>query len=431
MPEGHNEKREPDRIVRATPFFYGWIILLVGTIGLIMTSPAQTYNVSIFIDHFIQDLNISRSLVSTLYSVGTLVGSFTLPFWGAQIDRFGPRRMATLISILFALACVYMGYVQSAFMLVLGFVAIRMLGQGSLSLVSQNVMNQWWVRRRGTVMGISGTVLALVGMGVFPLFTNMLIDGYGWRTAFMLLGALLFVVMTPISILFFRRSPETYNLHPDGKPLEDLPAAGQSQAAEVDWTLKEAMRTRVFWLLAASFALYTLLVTGQLFHMVGIVEDAGLDASVAATVFLPLSLMTAAATLTSGFLLDRVKIRWVLAVALLLQGVSLLMMSLLNSAGLALLYGGILGLSGGFFRTLGTVTWPKLFGRRYLGSIFGFASAAGVFGAALGPIPFGFARDFTGSYLPAAFTFLVLCVLLALLVFMTLKSDRVEKRGDS
>jgi cyanate permease len=54
-----------------------------------------------------------------------------------------------------------------------------------------------------------------------------------------------------------------------------------------------------------------------------------------------------------------------------------------------------------------------------------------VFGAALGPIPFGFARDFTGSYLPAAFTFLVLCVLLALLVFMTLKSDRVEKSGDS
>jgi cyanate permease len=187
------------------------------------------------------------------------------------------------------------------------------------------------------------------------------------------------------------------------------------------------MRTRVFWLLASSIALYTLLATGQLFHMVGIVEDAGLDASVAATVFLPLSLMTAAATLTSGFMLDRIKIRWVLAAALLLQGMSLLMMTLLNSAGLALLYGGILGLSGGFFRTLGTVTWPKLFGRRYLGSIFGFASAAGVFGAAIGPIPFGIARDFAGSYLPAAFTFLVLCVLLAVLGFITLRSDRVEK----
>jgi MFS transporter, OFA family, oxalate/formate antiporter len=428
MPEIKNSKPQPDPIIRAAPFFYGWIILLVGTIGLIMTSPAQTYNVSIFIDHFIQDLNISRSLVSSLYSVGTLIGSFTLPFWGAQIDRHGPRRMSALISVLFAAACVYMGFVQSAFMLVLGFVAIRMLGQGSLSLVSQNVMNQWWVRRRGTVMGISGTVLALMGMGVFPLFTNMLVDTYGWRTAFMLLGAMLFLVMTPISILFFRRSPETYNLHPDGTPPTARPVSGQeAQPAEENWTLKEAMRTRVFWLLAASFALYTLLATGQLFHMVGIVEDAGLDASLAATVFLPLSLMTAAATLTSGFMLDRVKIRWVLAAALLLQGVSLLMMSLLNSAGLALLYGGILGLSGGFFRTLGTVTWPRLFGRRYLGSIFGFASAAGVFGAALGPIPFGIARDFTGSYLPAAFTFLVLCVLFAVLAFVTLKSDRIVK----
>jgi MFS transporter, OFA family, oxalate/formate antiporter len=428
MPHSTNTDKSADRIVAAAPFFYGWIILLVGTIGLIMTSPAQTYNVSIFIEHFIQDLNISRALVSTLYSVGTLIGSFTLPFWGAQIDRFGPRRMAAIISILFALACIYMGFVQSAFMLVLGFIAIRMLGQGSLSLVSQNVMNQWWVRKRGMVMGISGTVLALMGMGIFPLFTNALVDAYGWRSAFMLLGVLLFLVMTPISVLFFRRSPETYNLHPDGVPLQNrVSGSGIDLDAEENWTLKEAMRTRVFWLLAASFALYTLLATGQLFHMVGVVEDAGLDASTAATVFLPLSLMTAAATLLSGFLLDRIKIRWVLAAALLLQAGSLGMMALLDSTALALVYGGVLGLSGGFFRTLGTVTWPKLFGRRYLGSIFGFASAAGVFGAALGPIPFGLARDYTGSYLPAVFTFMVLSVLLALLGFLTLKSDRVVK----
>jgi cyanate permease len=149
------------------------------------------------------------------------------------------------------------------------------------------------------------------------------------------------------------------------------------------------MRTRVFWLLAASFALYTLLATGQLFHMVGVVEDAGLDASTAATVFLPLSLMTAAATLLSGFLLDRVKIRWVLAAALLLQAGSLGMMALLDSTALALVYGGVLGLSGGFFRTLGTVTWPKLFGRRYLGSIFGFASAAACLGRRWDPSRLG------------------------------------------
>jgi MFS transporter, OFA family, oxalate/formate antiporter len=142
MTQESNHKQQPDRIVQATPFFYGWVILLVGTIGLVMTSPAQTYNVSIFIDHFIQDLGISRSLVSTLYSAGTLVGSFTLPFWGAQIDRFGPRRMATLISILFALACIYMGFVQSAVMLVFGFVLDLERSYAHPSLLAAGVIHR-------------------------------------------------------------------------------------------------------------------------------------------------------------------------------------------------------------------------------------------------------------------------------------------------
>lgn len=69
-----------------------------------MTSPGQTYTVSIFIEHMINDLGISRSAISSLYSVGTLIGSFALPFWGRQIDRRGARSMAVLISILFGLA---------------------------------------------------------------------------------------------------------------------------------------------------------------------------------------------------------------------------------------------------------------------------------------------------------------------------------------
>ena len=60
------------------PVFYGWIVMIAGTIGFIMTSPGQTQVVSIFIESIIEDLGMSRSLVSSLYSVGTLVGSFTL-----------------------------------------------------------------------------------------------------------------------------------------------------------------------------------------------------------------------------------------------------------------------------------------------------------------------------------------------------------------
>ncbi|MCL4301003.1 MAG: hypothetical protein KJ077_35040 [Anaerolineae bacterium] len=65
------------RLVNQSPIFYGWIILLAGSLGLILTSPGQTYAVSIFIEHFITDLGLSRFLVSALYTVGTLVGSLT------------------------------------------------------------------------------------------------------------------------------------------------------------------------------------------------------------------------------------------------------------------------------------------------------------------------------------------------------------------
>ena len=75
------------RLVSNSPIFYGWVVLAVGTLGVIMTSPGQTYAVSIFIEHFIEDLGLSRTMVSTLYSLGTVTGSLALPLIGRAIDR--------------------------------------------------------------------------------------------------------------------------------------------------------------------------------------------------------------------------------------------------------------------------------------------------------------------------------------------------------
>ena len=75
-------QKSSSRLVSESPIFYGWIIMWVSTLGMIMSSPGQTYVVSIFIEDFITDLGISRSLVSTLYTIGTLVGSFALPLVG-------------------------------------------------------------------------------------------------------------------------------------------------------------------------------------------------------------------------------------------------------------------------------------------------------------------------------------------------------------
>ena len=390
---------QSNRFVQKSPVFYGWIILLIGTLGLILTSPGQTYAVSIFIEHFITDLGISRSLVSALYTVGTLAGSLALPVVGRQIDRYGVRRMVTVVSLLFGLACIYMGLVQNALMLGLGFIAIRMLGQGSLTLTCQNAINQWWVRRRGMVMGISGLLVSLLGVGGFPSLITWLIPIYGWRLSYGLLGLLTLVVMAPLGYLLVRPRPEVYGLNPDGgqqvSVLGDKPAKA---ASEENWTLAEASRTSAFWIIAVSQALIFMLVTGLFFHMVSIFADSGLDATVAASIFLPIAVTTAVVTLGSGILIDRIPPRLIITTALLCQSLSLWLAQSLDSVALAFVYGLALGVTMGLMRTISSVLWATYFGRRHLGSITGVASTVFIFGSALGPVPLGLARDMWGSY---------------------------------
>jgi MFS transporter, OFA family, oxalate/formate antiporter len=421
-----------DNSIARSPVFYGWVIMAAGTFGIIMTSPGQTYTVSIFIEHFIGDLGISRSLVSTLYSIGTLIGSFALPFWGRQIDKRGARKMVVLIAVLFGLACIYMGFVQNALMLGLGFVLIRMLGQGSLGLVSQTAINQWWMRKRGMIAGISGLLMALLGIGAFPTLVYALISTFEWRLAYGVLGLALLFLMAPIGFFLFRNRPEDYHLSPDGinttDQVDDQPVL-KDLPGEENWTLREATRTRVFWALVISLAAFTMLSTGLFFHLVSIFGDRGLNPSAAASVFLPVALAAAVANLVGGFLTDRIPLRFLLAFGLLMQASSLLMAQYLQGTGSAFMFGIALGTTNGIFQTLSTVAWPTFFGRENLGSIYGFTSATGVMGAALGPLPFGIVRDLAGSYQPALFIFAGICVFLSL-VGLTVQKP-LKNRGKS
>lgn len=396
-----------------------------------MTSPGQTFAVSIFIEQFIQELGISRSLVSTLYTAGTLVGSLALPIVGRQFDQRGARITMTVITLLFGLACVYMGFVQNAIMLGVGFVLIRMLGQGSLSMVSTNVINLWWVRHRGPILGISGTLMALIGVGGTPNLINWLIPQVGWRVTYMLLGAVLLLLMTPLAWFFTRNRPEDHGLLPDGA---QSPQAQPGQAtgigtvavpaAEENWTRAEAIRTPIFWVFLLGLASVSMLGTGLMFHIVSIFADNAMTPALAAAAYVPLAFTTAITNLGSGFLVDRVRLRVLMAIALFLQILSLWMVSYLSNLWLALLFGVVLGATTGLQRTVSTVAWAKYYGRQNLGSITGITTTVTVAASALGPMPMGIARDLLGSY---GTTLQLLSLIPSVLAVASLFVDRPTK----
>jgi MFS family permease len=170
------------RIVRCMPFFYGWVILMAGMLGIVMMGPSQTFTISLFIDHMVQDLGISRSVISFMYGIATLTASFLLPITGRLVDRFGARRMIVVDAISFGLAIMLLSQLSGPWSLLALFLIVRFLGFGSMQLISNTVIAQWFVRRRGLVMGVAGQSLA-ISLIIYPALSNWLIGELGWRMA--------------------------------------------------------------------------------------------------------------------------------------------------------------------------------------------------------------------------------------------------------
>ncbi|NEO26418.1 MAG: MFS transporter, partial [Kamptonema sp. SIO4C4] len=365
----------------------------------------------LFLDPIIDDLGLSRSVVSGLYTVATLLGSFSLPWIGRFIDRRGPRMAVIGIASLLALACVGMSRVQGIVTLGLGFMAIRGLGQGALGLVSIHAINLWFVRRRGLALSLSGIGFAL-GIAGFPLLIEALTQEFGWRWAYALLGGLVAVTILPLGGIIFRDRPERYGLKPDGL-LEDS-TSEDKLAAETNYTLAQARRTLTFWLFVAGNFCVASLGTGLIFHHYSIMAASGVERTVAALVFVPFGMVTAGSNLFSGLLMDRISPRLLLTVMLGVLATILLLAVRVNSSELMLLYGVLLGLMQGMNGLLQAGVYAYYFGRSHLGAISGLATTIAIGGTAFGPILFALSFDQLGSYAPVLTGVTVLPVAIAL-----------------
>ena len=299
-------------------------------------------------------------------------------------------------------------------------------------MVSTNLINQWWVRHRGPILGLSGTMMALIGVGGSPNLINWLIPQFGWRTTYIILGMVLLLFMAPLSWFFVRNRPEDHGLLPDGaQGLQQRPGQATGlgaipiPAAEEHWTRAEALRTPIFWVFLLGLASVSMLGTGMMFHIVSIFADNNMSPALAATAYVPLAFVTAATNLGSGFIVDRVRLRVIMAISLLLQTLSLWMVTYLGNWWLAMAFGVILGATTGLQRTVSTVAWAKYYGRRHLGSITGVTTTVTVGASALGPMPMGIARDLLGSY---GLTLKLLAIIPLVLAIASLFVDRPEKR---
>lgn len=395
------------------PFFYGWGVLAFGTLGMLMSSPGQTVGVSVFTDFLIDELALSRTLLSLAYLVGTIASAVTLSQAGRLYDYFGGRLVATvaalslgvvLIGLTFtpALTGAFGGPVLAFLVISFGFFLLRFSGQGMLTLASRNMVMEWFDERRGLANAVMGVSISF-GFSYAPRVFDDIIQLQGWQGAWRLIGGavLLFGV---IAFLFYRDTPEAHGLLPDG-PLRGRSKKTHAEAHEGrPFTLPEARRTYTFWVFACSLLISGFVITAYTFHIVSIFGDAGMSRERAVGVFLPAALVAVAFEFIGSYLSDYIKLKYL--AMLQLFGLLILTTSIaLLSPGIAVV-GAIVGqgIMQGMFGILSNVSWPRFFGRPHLGAISGFATALTVAGTAIGPYVFSFGRDLTGSYAaPALF----------------------------
>jgi MFS family permease len=401
------------RLISALPFFYGWVILAAGTMGIIMMGPSQTFTVAVFIDKFILELGISRANISLVYGLATLGASLLLPTTGRLVDRYGPRRMVLFIVTSFGLAVMAMALVQEIFTVFIGLLAIRFLGFGALQLVSNNVIAQWFVRQRGLVMGLAGQSLA-ISLIIYPDLAEYLIGQVEWRGTWIIFGLLVWGLMLPVAWFFFKDKPEQYGLLPDGEAQRDKDEPAQRQVSEENWTLAEARRTGAFWIFAVALSVITMITAGLVFHQLSLFEVRGFSRETAISGFRVMALFSVISNLGMGHLLDRYSARLLLCLLLLLLAAMMILVQVMNSPVEAFSYAALLGLVSGGFRVMDAVVWAKYYGRLHLGSIKGATMIGVIGGTALGAYPLGLSLDYTGSYGAALNSLLVLPLGIAL-----------------
>ena len=388
------------RKVSTLPFFYGWVAVSVGAVTMFFTTPGQSDTFAIFFNSYIDDFGWSRTMVSSLFSIATLLSGCFMFFVGRLIDRFGSRRSSLFSAALLGAACLVNSIVTMPLMLFLGFFLSRFAGKGALDLSANTVPAQWFERKRALAIMLVSFGGTLGGV-IFPLLNNYLISSFGWRSAWRTLGFGIWIIYLPIAFFLFVSRPEDVGLKPDGAG-SPLWHGKESSVIDDDGSFRQgqAVKTVAFWILAFCVFQSSLVGTGIVLHFVSIFENAGYTMALAARILSMRTIVGLVTSLLMGLILDRVKnLKYVLTAACILSALGSLMLAFLDKPGMPILYAIVSGSTGRVvFYCVGVLT-PRLFGRKYIGGVLGVSAAINVVGSAVGPVFFGAAFDLFGGYI--------------------------------
>jgi len=361
---------------------------------------------SVFVVPMTDEFGWSRAQFSGAVSLGALFGLLVSPFAGRLIDRYGSGVLLSASSAVVGLCAIGLSLTSPIWSFYALYVPGRAVFSSPLELGTSTAVSNWFIRRRPMGLAYMGIIQG-IGLTIFPVIAQVLIDGWGWRTAWLAVG--IFTLSTGIipMLLLMARRPEDMGLEADPEkgrrtvPTSDVATSGAPPSAsntESNYTVRQALATRAFWLLAIFSVFGFVVQAGVSLHQVPHYIGQGVPTHLAVLTASTFAFGQVPGGVFWSFWARRVPLRVLLSVAAATMSVGAIGTGLSSSLSTGIPMGFLLGVGVGGIHLLLRLTWADYYGRLHLGSIRGLTLPAQIGGQAIGPIIAGFMYDSTGGY---------------------------------
>ncbi len=399
----------------------GWKIVLAGFFGVMVSFAAIVpYTFGLFLKPLAASFGWHREAASAGFSIAALTVAAASPGLGFLLDRFSPRRVILPCILVFSLAYVSLAWLTPNLMhFYLTYFVIGLVGNGTAYIGYSRAISTWFNRRRGFALSIMLAGSALGAM-LLPVLAQAAITRLGWRTAYVLLGAIAFVVGFPLAAAFVRERP--------------VAQQDQEVSTELGQPVAKALATPAFWIIAATVCLYAISVNGAIAHLSALLTDRGVSTAGAAWSVSIIGATGLIGRLLTGLFLDRFFGPRVSQIMLMMTVAGILLLSVANTLSAGLVAAALIGFSMGSEGDITPYLLGRYFGLKRFSTLYALTWTTYAIGGALGPVVVGRVFDALGSYRPITIQLLALpaaipCLLMFALPRYQLSSDK--HKGES
>ncbi|HYB90181.1 MAG TPA: MFS transporter [Candidatus Binataceae bacterium] len=366
----------------------GWVIVAILFVTLFLIFGSGYDTSGLFFPQLLKHFGWTHTKTSVLTAALALTAGFSAPLIGWLVDRVEARIVMSAGALAAGLAFFMASRADSFPPMLIAYFVLGIGIGGATLLPAALVIANWFGARRGLAMGIALAGTSLGGAGM-TLVGNYAIQHFGgWRAGYVALGAPMIFIVIPLLFLVVRSRP----------PQAEKLTVSQAAAALPGFELREALRTRSFWMLTSAQFLYSFVASAAGLHLISYLMGIGYTGTFAASMMSLVYLGTSFGKTVMGIMADRVGARIALAANFIIAAVGMVL--IFGAAHVAILVPFVItfGFTLGAPLVLGPLLQADSLGLKRFGSIAGFAGIFNTCGAIIGPVATGKIFDVTGSY---------------------------------